>query len=52
MRYITSETEFNKLMNSDNSKRTVDSFWLAQIGIYTESNRNNKKTPYSSVKCK
>lgn len=32
MRYITSETEFNKLMNSDNSKRAVDSFWLAQIG--------------------
>ncbi|HRR53532.1 MAG TPA: GWxTD domain-containing protein, partial [Bacteroidales bacterium] len=32
MRYITSETEFNKLKNSNNPKKAVDSFWLAQIG--------------------
>ncbi|HPZ35636.1 MAG TPA: GWxTD domain-containing protein [Bacteroidales bacterium] len=32
IRYITSETEFNKLKNSANPKKAVDSFWLAQIG--------------------
>ena len=43
MRYITSEAEFNKLINSDNSKRAVDSFWLAQIGEIKRATEMLKK---------
>lgn len=43
MRYITSEAEFNKLINSDNPKRAVDSFWLAQIGEVKRATEMLKK---------
>lgn len=32
LRYITTDTEFNSMLKSEYPKKTVDSFWLAQIG--------------------